>query len=316
MSEVVILESDDTTPMEEDPVQDNPQESLYYIPLRRGRKTLSIKERLSLLRQELNELELEVEGEEELPPQTTQLSHSYLNEVNSMAKFAEDLIRGQGLEIEGDLGIETNLTRNLGKALVGVLPDSENSTYILNTSLPEEVCEVGDRQVSSVATLSTRISKLEDTLGVWNAEQGYYNIQQALAQIKKRISHMNPKKIENINKQAEELNAEMDMIKDQLATLQSSCVEQKAIDIMYPLVDVCDEIAPVLPEIIERLEVIKRVHDEGSRFNERVNEIKERQKRIEDKLQNFKFDDVLSQWNSFKASIEKEFNQIEKDLSK
>ena len=166
MSEVVILESDDTTPMEEDPVQDNPQESLYYIPLRRGRKTLSIKERLSLLRQELNELELEVEGEEELPPQTTQLSHSYLNEVNSMAKFAEDLIRGQGLEIEGDLGIETNLTRNLGKALVGVLPDSENSTYILNTSLPEEVCEVGDRQVSSVATLSTRISKLEDTLGV------------------------------------------------------------------------------------------------------------------------------------------------------
>ena len=83
-----------------------------------------------------------------------------------MAKFAEDLIRGQGLEIEGDLGIETNLTRNLGKALVGVLPDSENSTYILNTSLPEEVCEVGDRQVSSVATLSTRISKLEDTLGV------------------------------------------------------------------------------------------------------------------------------------------------------
>ena len=81
------------------------------------------------------------------------------------------------------------------------------------------------------------------------------------------MSGINPKKQESINKQADELNTEMDMIKDQLVLLQSTCVEQKAVDTMYPLVDICDEVSPVLPEIIERLEAIKRVHDEGSRFN-------------------------------------------------
>lgn len=314
MSELIVLESDTTTPIEENPPRDNPQEPLFYIPLSKGRDKLTIKQRLALLRQELEELEQEVVSE--IDPQPFQINHSYMNEMNSMTKYAEDIIRGQGLEIEGDLGIESNVTRNIGKALVGVLPESENSTYILNTSLPEEVCEVGDRHVSSVAGISTRISKLEETLGMWNAEYGYYNIQQALGHIKKRMSHMNPKKLEAINKQAEELNAEMDMIKDQLVTLQTSSVEQKAIDTMYPLVDVCDEIGPVLPEVIERLEAIKRVHDEGSRFNERVNEIKERQKRIEEKLQNFKFDDLITQFEQFKKSVENEFNKMEKAMTK
>ena len=314
MSEPIVLESDDFAQMEEDMPQENPQEPLYYIPLSKGRAKLTIKQRLALLRQELHELELEVSSEVE--PQPFQLTHSYLTEVNSMTKYSEELLRGQGLEIEGDLGIENNITRTIGKALIGVLPESENSTYILNTSLPEEVCEVGDRQVSSIASLSTRISKLEDTLGVWNAENGYYNIQQALMQIKKRTSHLNPKKIENINKQAEELNAEMDMIRDQLLTLQSSCLEQKAVDTMYPFVDICDEVAPVLPEIIERLEVVKRVHDEGSRFNERVKEIKERQARIEEKISGFKFGDVLTEWDAFKKNVENEFNKLEKIIPK
>ena len=130
------------------------------------------------------------------------------------------------------------------------------------------------------------------------------------------MSGINPKKQESINKQADELNTEMDMIKDQLVLLQSTCVEQKAVDTMYPLVDICDEVSPVLPEIIERLEAIKRVHDEGSRFNERVAEIKERQKRIEEKLQNFSFSDVLEDWEKFKANTETEFNKIEKSILK
>ena len=106
------------------------------------------------------------------------------------------------------------------------------------------------------------------------------------------------------------------MIRDQLLTLQSSCLEQKAVEIMYPFVDVCDEVAPVLPEIIERLEVVKRAHDEGSRFNERVKEIKERQARIEEKLSGFKFGDVLAEWSAFKKTVESEFNKLEKLMPK
>jgi len=305
----VVLESDNYMQVDDPKSLENPQEPLYYIPLSKGREKLTVKQRLALLRQELEELEQDVQSE--VDPQPFQITHSYLAEVNNMAKYAEDLIRGQGLEIEGDLGIENNITRSIGKALVGVLPESENSTYILTTSLPEEVCEVGDRQTATIASISARISKLEDTLGPWNAENGYYNIQQGFGHIKKRMANMNPKKMENINKQAEDLNAEMDMIKDQLATLQSSCVEQKVIDTMYPLVDVVDEVAPVLPEIIERLEVIKRVHDEGSRFAERVKEIQIRQKRIEGKLKEFQFEDILSQWDSFKKSVENDFNKLE-----
>lgn len=305
----MVLESDDLMQVDEKESLENPQEPLYYIPLSKGREKLTVKQRLALLRQELEELEQDVQSE--VDPQPFQITHSYLAEVNNMAKYAEDLIRGQGLEIEGDLGIESNITRSIGKALVGVLPESENSTYILTTSLPEEVCEVGDRQTATIASISSRISKLEETLGLWNAEYGYYNIQQALMYIKKRMANMNPKKMENINKQAEDLNAEMDMIKDQLATLQSSCVEQKAIDTMYPLVDVVDEVAPVLPEIIERLEVIKRVHDEGSRFSERVKEVQVRQKRIEEKLKEFQFGDLIKQWDGFKKSVESEFNKLE-----
>ena len=164
MSEIIVLESEDKVDMDLDQVVDNPQEPLYYIPLSKGREKLSIKQRLSLLSQELQELEAEVEAESD--PQPFQLSHSYLTEVNSMAKYAEDMIRSQDLEIEGDLGIETNVTRSMGKSLVGVLPESENSTYIINSSLPEEICEIGDRQVSSLASLSARVSRLEDTLGV------------------------------------------------------------------------------------------------------------------------------------------------------
>ena len=164
MSEIIVLESEDKVDMDLDQVVDNPQEPLYDIPLSKGREKLSIKQRLSLLSQELQELEAEVEAESD--PQPFQLSHSYLTEVNSMAKYAEDMIRSQDLEIEGDLGIETNVTRSMWKSLVGVLPESENSTYIINSSLPEEICEIGDRQVSSLASLSARVSRLEDTLGV------------------------------------------------------------------------------------------------------------------------------------------------------
>jgi predicted nucleic acid-binding Zn-ribbon protein len=309
MSEVLVLESDSHSETTQSMQLDNPQEPLYYIPLSKGRDKLTVKQRLALLRQELEDLEQDVESE--VDPKPFQLTHSYLTEVNNMAKYAEDLIRGQGLEIEGDLGIENNITRTIGKALVGVLPESENSTYVLTTSLPEEVCDVGDRQTATIASISARVTKLEETLGLWSSEYGYFNIQQAFGQIKKRMANLNPKKLEAINKQAEDLNAEMDMIKDQLGTLQSSCVEQKAIDTMYPLVDVVDEIAPILPEIIERLEVIKRVHDEGSRFTERVKEVQERQKRIEEKLAEFKFDDLSQQWESFKKSVEGEFNKLE-----
>lgn len=309
MSEVHILESDNHPASEAAPSHDNPQEPLYYIPLSKGREKLSIKQRMQLLRSEIEDLDQDVDSE--VDPKPFQLSHSYLTEVNNMAKYAEDLVRGQGLEIEGDLGIENNITRSIGKALIGVLPESENSTYMLTTSLPEEVCEVGDRQAATIASISARVSKLEETLGLWSSDYGYFNVLQAFGQIKKRMANLNPKKLEAINKQAEDLNAEMDMIKDQLSTLQSSCVEQKAIDTLYPLVDVVDEIAPVLPEIIERLEVIKRVHDEGSRFTERVKEVQERQKRIEEKLNDFKFNDLAQQWEGFKKNVESEFNKLE-----
>ena len=100
--------------------QENPQEPLYYIPLSKGRAKLTIKQRLDLLRQELHKLELEVSSEAE--PQPFQITHSYLTEVNSMTKYSKELLLGQGLEIEGDLGIESNITRTIGKALIGVLP--------------------------------------------------------------------------------------------------------------------------------------------------------------------------------------------------
>src|SRR5574343_1218458 len=129
MSEVHILESDNHPASEAAPSHDNPQEPLYYIPLSKGREKLSIKQRLLLLRSELEDLDQDVESE--VDPKPFQLSHSYLTEVNNMAKYAEDLVRGQGLEIEGDLGIENNITRSIGKALIGVLPESENSTYML-----------------------------------------------------------------------------------------------------------------------------------------------------------------------------------------
>lgn len=310
---VIVLESSDLNQGSDDDMQiENPQEALYYIPLTHGRSQLSLKTRISLLRQEM--LELDAKTESELQPQDYQISQSHISEISSITNSAESLIRGQGVHIDGYLGIEGNISSLLGKSMLKILDNTENATYQLNSPVPQSSSESKDRQTAGIANISARLSKLEDTVGLWRASSGYYSVMQAFSLIKKRISMLNPKKLEALSSQAEELNAELDMVKNQLELMQTAGVEQKIIDEMYPLVEICDQVMPIIPEIVERLETIKRVHDEGSRFNERVQEIRERQLRIQEKLSEFQNNDLKEEWNSFKIQIGEAFCKLEKKI--
>ncbi|CAG9324436.1 unnamed protein product [Blepharisma stoltei] len=307
---IVVLESDGQNPNWDDDMQiDNPQEPLYYIPLTHGRTQLPLKERIALLRQEIIEIDKKLDAE--IEPERHETPYSYISELASMTSHAESLIRGQGIHIEGDIGIEGNLSSKLGKSMIKLLTDEEQATYQLTAPIPQSTIEAQDREIATLASISARISKLEETIGHWSASNGYYSIIQALALIKKRISMLNPKKLEQLSSQAEELNAELDMVRNQLELMQSAGVEQKVIDDIYPFVDVCDQVMPIVPEVLERLEYIKRVHDEGSRFNERIQEIRDRQSRIQEKLNEVNNEELRGEWEAFKQEIEESFGNLE-----
>jgi len=306
LDEPQVFESEGMMDLEE-PQQPNPQEELVYIPLAQDRSSLTPKARLNLLMQELSQINADLC--EEKP--STEKPPRYYSSLLNTTQQAEDLMRNEGHKIQGDLGIGSNVSRKLGHSLLKLLPISKAGTLELSEPYPEEYQEGQNRDLAVVANLSSRIAKLEEMLGVWEPKHGYYNIVQSLTSIKKRIQGLNPKKIEALNTQAEDVNAELDMVKNQLEMLQSASSEQKAIDELYELLGIVQEVAPALPPIIERLEAVKKVHDEGARFNERVHEIKNRQAKIEQKLKELNSQEMVEEWNAFKQQVASRFQEFE-----
>lgn len=305
--QVFESEGDLNLMMDLEPVQ-NPQEPLLYIPLTKGRAKLSLEQRISLLRTEVLDLENEMNAQND-KEETLELPNP-VSEVSHILNKAETLCKARG--VQGQVGVlsSDDVSTRIGKALVNMLPQSESLTYEIQGTYSTEQTDAKYKQTEILAKLSSRLRRLEETVGYWHPDHNYVNIYQAIGYIRKKLTLLNPKKLDSINTHAEDVRNELDMLTSQLELLQGDILDSRMVDELYDDLNHCFEMGGFMPEILGRLDKIKKVHEEGSMFPQRMKELKELHRKLSEKLDTIGVNQVVEGWQDFKEKAQAKLNSL------
>jgi hypothetical protein len=293
--------------MDLEPVH-NPQEPLQYIPLTKGRAKLSLEQRISLLRTEVLDLENEM-NEEAVKEEAVEVPNP-LTEVTHILKKAETLCKARG--IPGQVGVLSpdDVSTRIGKALVNMLPQSEALTYEIQGTYSTDQIDAKYKKTELLAKLSSRLRRLEETVGYWHPEHNYVNIYQAIGYIRKKLTLLNPKKLDSINTHAEDVRNEFDMLTSQLELLQGDVLDSRMVDELYDDLNHCFEMGTYMPEVLARLDKIKKVHEEGSMFPQRMKELRELHRKLNEKIQTLGINATVEGWQEFKEQAQAKLNSL------
>mmetsp|Transcript_26695 Transcript_26695/g.48086 ORF Transcript_26695/g.48086 Transcript_26695/m.48086 type:complete len:287 (+) Transcript_26695:48-908(+) len=264
-----------------------PEEPAIYIPLEKPQRPLTIQERIKLLQQEADEIKDEL--------LTAKSSKSCLAELNDYVAQADRICKSQGVP-DSELSASHQASRRITEALTNVLPTVDSVTYRLQTAIPEDYSS--QAYISKVRDLSARVSAIEAVLGRWEPKYGYSTIEEAVSHLKPKVNAINLSKLESISKHLEELNAEFDLLQSQLDHLNTA--DDQLVEELYKSLSLCYEYRTVIPITLARLEAIKSVHEEGSWFNQRMQELTDKLDKVRKKLETVDLTQVYERWVAFK----------------
>ena len=276
------------------------QDPLVFIPIRKGRSTLSVERRLELLQMELGELDAEFESS---PQEAAPKQEDVVCEMQEIAQRANTLAKAIGTATV-DLTVKGEIPRMLAASIAGVLTSGEQeATYELQTSYPEKVNEEALDVASSASRLASRISKLEATIGLWKPSHGFLSISQSHSMCRKTLSVFDPKLIKVLSSQAEDIKSELEMISYQKDMLLGSSMDHQAVEELYDKLTELNAVQPVLELLVKRLSDLKRVHEEGAEFKARLGKVSEQLVKAEQKLKETGISELVEKWGKFKSQV-------------
>lgn len=267
--------------------QESPSEPIVFISLEKPVKPLTFQERVKRLQEDAAEIEKELT--------TLRPSTNCLAEMNEYVSQAGRLCKSQGVP-DSDLTLPQQVRRRMAEALTHVLPTSESVTYTLQRAIPEDFS--AETYISKVRDLNVRVTALEAVLGRWQPSYGYSTVEDAISRLKSQLNSLNHGKLELVNRHLEELNSEFDLLQSQIDHLNTG--DDKLIEDLYKSLCLCYEYHIALPIILARLESLKSVHEEGSWFNQRLQELNEKFDKIKRKLTDIDLPQVFAEWLGFK----------------
>ena len=299
--EPLILESDPH--MEVDPASIaspvHSQEPLVYIPLRKGRQSLPLEERIRMLRIDLWALDSETEDP---AAGRSQAQEDPIGEVHELVQRAGAYVKATGTQAL-DLGLREEIPRLISTSVTTSLDPSQEPTYTLRTSYPEKIREEGLDAAALSTRMTSRISKLEAVVGSWTPKLGFASVLQSLTFCRKTLSRLDSKYIKILSSQAETIRADLDMIAYQRDNLLGGTIDTQQIDDLEDLLIQFRAISPALEPLLKRLTEARNAQELAAGLKNRLMKVNEGLNRAENKLKESNLGEVIEKWGKFKGFV-------------
>lgn len=307
-AEPLVLESDPGMEVEETETEDRngPLEPLIYIPLRKGRRELSIAKRLQMLRMDLEEVEMEPVN---LPISVAFCREDPVAEVHELVHRAGTYMKATETQTP-DLSLKGAVPRLLAASMAISLHSDQSPSYSLRTGYPEQVREEMLDTAALASRLVSRLCKVEGVVGTWSPKLGFGSVTQSLNLCRKTLSRLDSKYLKVLNSQAETIKADLEMIAYQRDNLLGANLDQSQLDQLADLLSELRAIAPALEPLVRRLTELRKAQERAAGFKLRLTKIAEQLSKAEQKLREANLAEVVEKWGKCKLHLQEALSSI------
>ena len=278
------------------PFESSPR-PLSFPALRSQQKsTLSIEKRLELIQRQLEELD------GEFAAVTHVVEHRLQDPV---AEMRELVLRANGVAKEvGTQGVDWMWAgegaRRLAAAIAGGSSAQKDVTcaVIATFSSPPEDVSTQTKEVER------RITALEAATGAWQPSFGFLTLSQSLSSCKRTTSKLDSSQVAALDDLAENITTELDVVNYRREMLFGADSDQMVIEQLYDLLTDLSRVQPALPLLVARLNDLKKVHEEGAQFKQRLEEVAGRLEAAEKQLGRTGVDLLIVNWQAFKDGLQ------------
>lgn len=272
----------------------HPQSSTSPYP--KGKSPLPIEKRLELIQRKLLDLDEEFEAVTHIAVHTMEDPVAEMKELTQTANGMAKAIGTQGVDWMYGAGI----ARLLAAAIAGGMSAEKEVTCEVCASLPAAAEDVS----TLTKKAEGRIAALEAATGTWQPSFGFLSVSQSLNSCRKTLSKLDSAQIAAIDDLAENIATELDVVNYRREMLFGDDPDHLVIGQLYDLLMDLNRVQPALPLLVTRLNDLKKVHEEGGEFKQRLDEVAERLKTAEEKLGNTGIEQLITNWKCFKDGLE------------
>ncbi|CDU20256.1 dynactin subunit 2, putative [Plasmodium yoelii] len=161
--------------------------------------------------------------------------------------------------------------------------------YTLNSS-KEKNDEIKDVQVKDLLILERKIAHMEKILGVEKMSMlPYDDLNHAILDLYNKLSLLDSSKLENVKKKMQNLQSEFLNLKkfkkDVLNITKEKGNYEESIDELFKILDVWKKTHHMIPNLLSRLQQLKKIHDNAQSFSTRLDDLEKQQSKLDSTLE-------------------------------
>lgn len=245
---------------------------------------LTIEKRLERLQNEIHALG------EEFNTGKSKISSFNENPVEEMQKILENAQKetGKNEKIQEVLSGKSDVLCSL----TAVLPENESDLATLATEI------------------EAKISNLEGIVGKYHPSFHYFTVNQGISGSQNAVLRVKKEEIAGMDDRAENISSELDVVNYRFERLFSES-DSRVIEEVYDLYEEINTVKLALPVLLTRLNDLKRVHEEGGEFKQRLAAVQTTLQEAETRLGSTGVEELIGTWNEFKAELKKALGELQ-----
>ncbi|CAD2102249.1 dynactin subunit 2, putative [Plasmodium vinckei brucechwatti] len=154
----------------------------------------------------------------------------------------------------------------------------------------EKSDEIKDVQVKDLLILERKIAHMEKILGVEKMSMlPYDDLNHAILDLYNKLSLLDSSKLENVKKKMQNLQSEFLNLKkfkkDVLNITKEKGNYEESIDELFKILDVWKKTHHMIPNLLSRLQQLKKIHDNAQSFSTRLDDLEKQQSKLDSTLE-------------------------------
>ncbi|CAD2102396.1 dynactin subunit 2, putative [Plasmodium vinckei lentum] len=150
--------------------------------------------------------------------------------------------------------------------------------------------EIKDVQVKDLLILERKIAHMEKILGVEKMSMlPYDDLNHAILDLYNKLSLLDSSKLENVKKKMQNLQSEFLNLKkfkkDVLNITKEKGNYEESIDELFKILDVWKKTHHMIPNLLSRLQQLKKIHDNAQSFSTRLDDLEKQQSKLDSTLE-------------------------------
>lgn len=258
-------------------------------------------ERLNRLKGEMRELKEELEAvmlrEKEIKIANPETQATLLRDIETMQNQIVSIYQNEGIAkviqkegagaTEGEkelLDLKANLKYHKAEALLTKLKElqkaggkeGESIVYKINLKTTEEP----GVQEAKVSDIENRIANLENLF----ISSDVQNLLEDVQKVKKSVDSIAGSSMDQVTKKLNQVSQELDTLQQKKTSFELNDPRLMKAEKMYEAYLKLQRIGEHLPEVVQRLECLKVIHEESATISDKITNIKHNQTKINESL--------------------------------